>query len=301
MSKIVSKGSGKTAAAARTAKHAQRTPLPPRPGDVRAAMAPVAPEYGKMTQAQLLKVALGLGLEPPKSAPKGKLLNAILAATRAASIRSEIAGERIPQTVAETVKAVQTFTPGALTKSEAKAAPIAELAAKLGWTSSTATDGDATTLTVTRADETISILWISGVFKYPCTYTVGGRTVGVRNASEAKQRMEKSPDMAQAEAVKVRVSRVGVAKGSIGRTPKALPFSGVSTDAEVLAAVEGRKITWVNSVSNQAESDSVPNGERVNNRTNRPKITEGPAGRVLTFTGPSGFRSVRLSSITSVR
>lgn len=111
--KIVTKGTNRPAAAARSAKHAQRTPLPARPGQIEDAKDAIAEAaailaeqpkpYGTMTVAELKTVAKEL-LVSPLPRTKGELLNAILEAEQAkaraaakAPARAEAAAKIVEQ------------------------------------------------------------------------------------------------------------------------------------------------------------------------------------------------------------
>lgn len=101
MTAIVKKGAGRPAAAAKSNKHAQRTPLPPKPGSVaeqavefgrtvpaskRNGLLEVEPKgYGQMTVAELRAEAkrLGVGIPGLSRMAKGALLTAILEWERA--------------------------------------------------------------------------------------------------------------------------------------------------------------------------------------------------------------------------
>jgi hypothetical protein len=330
--KIVTKGTNRPAHTARTNRHAQRTPLPPKPGQVEDAQEVIAstpkrasqrqnfedaiilekvvPQYGKMTQAQLLKAAQDLGLEPPKSAPKGKLLNAILAKEKSdradAKVDQALAGDPKADAIdaAFEVPSSKPQPQTGVTKSRAKANDFIGVAASLGWAADATSDGDHTQLTIRRGGESIDLAWDHGVFQHPCTYSFNGRTVLLRNASAAKARMAIAAEAAEEETARVAVRKTQRAEKAA--TPKkartkALPFSELSTDQEVLDAVEGKTIKWVSSLTGAEDTDRVPAAKEIRRKANQPKIQEAESGRVLTFPGSSGFRSVRVSSIIAVR
>lgn len=299
MATIVPKGAGRASAAARTNKHAQRTPLPPRKGQVEEAKEVIA--YGEMTRPQLLVEAERLGFSPSASISKGKLLEAILQAERDHRAAARAEAEKAPKKGPSA--AVQ--APKAETKSEAKAEAFRLAAVALGWKVVDRKDeGERVDLTVKRGEEAIDIAWDSGVFQYPCHHSLKGRTIQLRNASHAKQKMAVSPEQAEEEASRV-VTRHASAesrKPGAERPKRRLPFDPeLATDEEILDAVHGKKIVWTNGISGADYSDRVPVPKEVRVRANRPRITEGPSGRILNFNGEEGAHSVLVTKIVSVR
>lgn len=308
----VPKGTNRAGAAAKRSKHAQRTPLPPRTGQVEDAKEVIS--YGKMTRPQLFEEARRLGLAPPASAPKGKLLEAILQKERADRAAARLEAEEAAKPKAKKVSAAQaTPTKGSTahvestatgTRSEVKAEAFRQAAIELGWKVSARTDeGERTELTVSRGEENIDISWEGGVFQHPCLYSHLGRTVQLRNASAAKQRMGMEPEKATEEATRV-VSRKhnAEARKSGGERRVRLPFDPeLATDVEILAAVQGKRVTWTNGISGADYSDVVTPDRNVRVKANRAKIDEGPRGRILNFVGDEGFHSILVTKITSVR
>jgi hypothetical protein len=331
----VPKGANRASATARTRKAAQHTPLPPKPGREEA-----SERYGEMTVAQLKSKARELGISPPPLR-KGDLLNAILRAERASDkaagpIRAAAARAKKaqaeedvepepapkakakvtvvpargqggvankPQKVAKKAPSAAVETTGASGRSLPKAQEFARSATELGWAAGVAeSEGDAASVTAKRGGEQIFIEWSGGVFQGDsCLYTIGSRTIKLKNASACKTRMALPEEKATEEASRVAVRRVSAPAVRKAAQAKALPFSEASLDQEVLDALYGRKITWTNGVSGEEESDRVPNLEDLHQKANAPKIDEGPRGRVVTFPGQSGYRSVLVAAIISVR
>lgn len=207
--------------------------------------------------------------------------------------------------------------PSAAGKSEAKADALIAEAKKLGWYGNRETKDDITTAVLTRGDEIITIQWDSGVFiGETCNYSFGGRTIKIHNASAARKRMAMPPEAAEAERSRVAVNRSFSHRATV-TSPREhrqhkLPFSEASLDDEVLAALNGKRIYWVNSISQVVEDDVIPSlrqttrgrdGAPIDTRqTHQPHITEGTHdGRIVNFVGNTGFRSVRLSAIIRVR
>lgn len=310
MTKIVGKGANRASAAANTNRHAQRTALPPRAGQVEDAKEVIA--LGKMTQAQLLAHAQEIGLEPPKSTPKGKLLTAILKKEQADRAEKKVDQALTNDRTADAIDAAfsqepATSKPAAgngATRSDAKAQAFVECTVGHGWKPDIKTDGERTTLTVRRGSEAIDLAWENGVFQHPCTYSMNGRTIQLRNASAAKQRMAMDPQKAEEETATVaarKVVRADRAAAPKRARTRALPFNDESTPKEILEALTGRKIVWINSVSGAEEVDRVPTPAEVRNRRNLPTMNEGPRGLTIDFPGQSGSRSVLISAIVTVR
>jgi hypothetical protein len=328
MTTTVKRGAGRPAATEKSNRHAQRTPLPPKPGTVQGAKDAIAeatgPRYGEMTVAELRKVASGLLVKGARSMNKGALLNAILEGeaaeaklrTQASSKRAEAkvdAALRPTKTEAaidaafpladEEPEAVATQTLGS--KSERKAEAYVQAARKLGWAETIAyADGDRITVTTKRGQESIDIEWVAGVFQGDtCFYHHNGRTaIKLRNASAAKHRMAIPPAQADQEAQKVTAHKsVRPKAGKAPSATRSLPFTGASLDQDVLDAICGKEITWTNRISGEPETERVPQAHAGSNLKRQPRITEGPDGRVIHFVGAAGFKSVLLSQITRVR
>lgn len=295
----VRKGAGRATAAANTAKHAQRTPLPPKRGvveDAREAIEATRKPYGEMTVAELREAAKRIGIEAPP-ARRADLLDAILEAEKASAGRAAKTASK-----GSSSNGAQTE---AGTKSEAKAAAFAVEAANLGWSLETPkTDGDRTEITVRRGEETIDLAWEGGVFQHPCLYSFKGHTIQMRNASAAQKRMSMDPEVSaeERERVAVRKTNAMERKAGVPRQRK-LPFDPeTATNEEVLSAVQGKMIFWTNGHREVEENDRVPLMKEVRNKANKPKIHEGPHGRILTFAAVGGmFRSVLVSKIVAVK
>lgn len=319
MTTTVGKGANRPAAKARTAKAAQRTPLPPRKGqitDEQIQQAAHIVELQNMGVVALRKYARehGFSITGANRMQKDELLQEILAAEDA-----PVAAQGLTKRTAETLvsklptpakQAVKGDKAKAVpsqkgTKSETKAADFLAEAKLLSWAGTSETSGETTKVTVTRGAEAIEITWINGVFQGDsCVYQHAGRSaIKVHNASAAKKRMGATPDQAQEEAQKVTAHKAARApkKTPLAARRSKLPFTDASMDQEVLDAVYGKFITWVNGTSDTEDTDRVPTPQEVRKAANAPKIGEGPRGRFITFTGQSGFRDVLVSSIVRVR
>lgn len=188
-------------------------------------------------------------------------------------------------------------------KSYAKAYAFGQDVLAAGWAyEMTPAEGeDRVSLIARRGSvEAIEIEWNGGVFVGDtCHYSHAGRSaIKLRNASHAKQKMAVPPAEAAQEAAKVaahksvRAARKNPAEATTaGR--KALAFDvETASDEEVLAAVQGKKISWTNEVSGGIEDAYV---------VGKSSIQPGKSGRSIRFTSMTGFRSVRVSSIIAVR
>lgn len=128
-------------------------------------------------------------------------------------------------------------------------------------------------------EEWIAISWRNGFLEDEIKYTHKDRTAVLANADVALQRMREEP-----------LIRAVVAA-------KRLPFVvGETPESEIIKAVFGKKIVWINSISGRRE-EAVVRGNR------HLRIVSGQAGRpILTFvdTAVTGFRSVALEKILQV-
>lgn len=332
MTTNVAKGAGRPAAAARSAKHAQRTPLPPRAGSPgaeaiaeRKAEIDGSKPMADHTVAELRKIATDLLVSGARSMKKGDLLNAILKAQQAAGrVRAEKSVEAAAAQIFEVAEksdriveilenyfetadpakdyAEPSTPPDAQTKSHEKAFAFLEAAAKLGWAecAQSAPEAEEFGVVVGRGDERITISWRNGVFVgEACYHSHPARAPRkVINASAAKKIMAVPAAQADEEARKVtahkltRPSRKSQAETTTERRA-ALPFDPeTATDEEVLVAVANKRLSWANEISGAVHDAYV---------IGAPSIQPGRSGRSVRFTSATGFNSVRVSSIISIR
>lgn len=206
MSKIVKKGAGRAAHAERTSRHAQRTPLPPKPGKV---------EDAKDVLATL---------QPAES--HGEPSDA---------------------------------------KSLGKAQAFAAKAVAAKWSASTAVVADAVELTLTRGPEVIVQAWRNGVWQYDASiYAYGDRNTKPRNASGAAKLLNRSPEDAKAEMMKVAANkhfRKAEPKDlvkSLEEAQRSLPFDPAEAPDEIITGVlAGQAVVWYNRLSRSQESAIV--------------------------------------------
>jgi hypothetical protein len=246
--------------------------------------------YGKMTVAQLRTVAEGLGLTPPKSAAKGRLLNDILEAERAREVEATPAPAKTPKAKADAIEP----------KGAAKAAAFAGKIEGAGWKTEISTrPGGGTEALAQRGAETIEIVWYSGVITYGnLVHVIGDRTVKLRNVSHALQIALRTAEEAHKEFARVANSRAfrpapkAAATATAGR--KALPFGAEAPAEEISKAVLGKRIVWLNRISGMEES-AVASGD-----PRWVSVREAAGERVLQFCSVNGFRACRLSAIVRV-
>jgi hypothetical protein len=251
MTKSASKHGLRAAAEAKRKKHAQRTPLPPRPGEVEAA-------------------------------------------------KEAVAEATLPSVL--------------------KATDFAQAAKAAGWEAESWWEGDHSKVLAKRGNESIQIEWVKGVFvPETCNYRHGeSNATKLRNASAAKARMAVAPAEAAAQAAR---RAEGPSRGAVGpRVSKArisrhrtVQFA-TALDEEVLEAVRGHKIFWVNRITGLEEEDFVRDVTTVRQRGPEggtpvkvsvaslaaPRITEDKSGRTLRFLGAFGFRCVLVDAIERV-
>lgn len=335
MTNTASKHGLRAAAEERRNKHAQRTPLPARPGEVQEARdlgvgAPEPKRYGEMTVVQLKAEAKALGLVTYTLRTKGALLTAILAKIQEpaeavehvdAKIDAQMAQETAASEPAEALvtepaprsaearlhrQTAEVQEELLTSKSGRKANAFADKAEALGWKtqlSDSQTMQDIVACYATRgAGEAITIEWEDGVFNnQTCFHTTpGGRALKLRNASHALKRMGLQPVEVAREDTKVGIhtttrSARRTAVSATDSAPHAPYFAEDVSDAEVLASVDGKTITWVNAISGALDSDRVSGNAR-----DQVKILPSNSGRVINFLGAAGFRTVRVSSIVSL-
>lgn len=181
--------------------------------------------------------------------------------------------------------------------SKDKANELREIAQGLGWKSKVSVASDETVeCRCVRDQEVVIVQWHNGRCLATATYTYGARTVKIKNASAARQIMVLSPEEAAARQPSVVTRHVKSRAVDGDETPhrRKLPFDlEKSTDAEIIAAVVNKRISWRNRISGLVESALVlPKGITVSIINTQD---------ALTFcSDDGGMRSVYLSKILSV-
>lgn len=261
--KIVPKGANRPAAAKRTAKAAQRTPLPPKPG-----------------QVQDAKDAIAAAKRVPNTATGRKLA--------AAAKASAVTKPKPPVGATPHDKAAK-LVEEAKVAGWAAAAEVGEL------------PGDLVTFHAVRGNpvsEVLTLHWITGGTR-PGTYTNGGREVQAMNAATVR-RILATPAEAAAKVRAAYASGKGKAKRAAVKVATAAPLSfdaASATDVEILETVKGRTLTWTNGTSGMTET-AVVSGKV---SKNYPKLQGEGDARVLTFWSlGEGARSLRVKNIISI-
>lgn len=188
-------------------------------------------------------------------------------------------------------------------------------AEELGWTTTAKTkSGDEKRVVVERGDERIDIAWRSEVFVPDATYVlVPGQARRLKNAAEAYRLLARSVEDAVAAASAPSAPKKAPASATAKRRPRRMPFDPkTATDAEVLAGVLDRKVTWYNSMTEAWESGFVATTKSVRGQGQVPMRTEptisfardedgGVPRRVLNFVDPHcGFRALFVDAIEQV-
>jgi hypothetical protein len=337
MTEIVKKGAGRPAATARSNKHAQRTPLPPKPGSIaeqavefgrsvpphkRNGMVEIEPKgYGQMTVAELRAEAkrLGVGIPGLSRMAKGALLTAILEWERAGVAVAD-RPVSFPEPAPIDVALDESFpikeqaeepspAEGTLEtlsedgkKSLSKAANFLEESVRLGWSADKQGTQDPAHygVTVARGAERIEIEWVGGVFQGDtCYYSHPARTpIKLRNASHAKKVMAIPAEKADEEARKVSAHKVTrPARKSQAETISA---GRKALPFDVDTATDEEVISAVAN-RNVAWTNEISGAIEDAYVSSSPTIQQGTSGRSLSFVSVTGFRSVRVSSIVAVR
>jgi hypothetical protein len=189
-------------------------------------------------------------------------------------------------------------------KSEPKAKAFATAVEAQGWEVKieTAPGSDAAEdsieVTATRGVETIWISWTRGsLTTTPMpSYTIADRTIQLRNASAAKQYASRTPDAATSELSKVQSNKAFRPKAKQPKVAR-LPFdAALATDEEVIEALAGRNVQWVNRHRQESESATIlPDRHRITIQT----VENGD--RIVSFLSVGhGFRAFRLSALERV-
>lgn len=210
-----------------------------------------------------------------------------------------------------------------------KAEAFAEEASTLGWEVELTRDGERSTVTAVRGNKELSISWRGAACLNETILVEDGHTRKLRNAGAARRKLEEEAGEPLSTAqksetrkpIKTASSKATKPETKPKRTPKEkpvpfkstpkpktiLPFDPSSaTDAEILRAVIGKRIVWKNRLSGGYDEARVM--DRPNQRQLK-IVLNGRGERCLTFAeadpqrpdmAGGGFRSIRLSAITSV-
>lgn len=260
------KGPRRAAHAAKTSRHAQRTPLPPKPGQVEEVREIIAE-----------------------------------AATLAPKPRTRKTQSKVPASAPVSA----TATLGA-SKSAAKADAVREALEPHGWSVSIApapgheASEDVIELTARRGTEVLWISWTAGkmTLEPMPTYTIEDRTIKLKNASAVKIYGARPAEVGAKELDKVRTNRAFVKRPTQPRKAR-LPFDpALATDEEVIAALSGTVVSWQNRRTQGTEVAYV------NDRAKSARfisLTEKGGDRLFSFVCPqTGFRAFYLTALVRV-
>lgn len=302
MNTTVRRGAGRPAATRKRNRHSQTTALPPKAAKSAApdpaAETPVEAreQYGLMTIPELKARAGQLHVKPvPRT--KGALLNAILEAERNVKHLAAVAAavEEPQEPGWDGAAPSDAIEQRGARKAEKLAAEITPH----GWSTPevTALAAGRVTAVSRRGAEVLTVVWDSGVFDYELSgHIIQDRTTKIRNVSHGRQLAARPAAEAAAELARVSSNRSFRPREPRTSTPKGkMPFDPeTSSDAEVIAALLGRHVVWVNRISNLEEHAQASKTDR------QWKVTGEGAERVIQFTTETGYRAARLDMILRV-
>lgn len=203
-----------------------------------------------------------------------------------------------------------------------KGAAFAKDAEEAGWATQIWWHGDVETVVCLKtADLFLTMRWDAGRHDYAASgLVIRGKAKKIRNAAEARRMLtgdiqppsERKPTRNRS---KVRAEPVGGSSTAatdvledveeeswadrIARMKATLPFKVSSPEKDILKAVIGKKITWINSRTKHEESAHVLSNP--NQKQLKIEFTRDTRRRVLTFAAAGeGFRSVHIDSIIQV-
>lgn len=319
----------KAAAATRTKKHAQRTPLPPRAGVVAEALAEVAPAAPAPKTPRPRKSATPAPVAAENSKPAKETKPAKFTTRKCDQKSAHAAHEYFhPQkgfyrcagqhptddTTQEELKALipkparkraaqkapaeaPVATPAAPpadpTAGDTKAHRNAGAFAEAGWDVTVTVDGDFAELVAVRGQEIIHQAWMKGLYhNESSTYTIADRTVHLRNVAEAKRWAARSVAEAGAQLQKVAANKSFVRRAPTALVRAALPFDPLTVpEDELLKHLSGKTIRWHNRLSNTEEDATLSTLPRYFS------LTEYAGFRILQFCCvSSGFRALKMEN-----
>lgn len=149
--------------------------------------------------------------------------------------------------------------------------------------------------------ETIEIWWSEKGKALPDklpVYTLAGERIKLRNVSAAAVKVASEPDTSRlTKATRKQRRQLGADAGPVV-VQGSYDFSDM-TDDEVEQALLGRRITWINSISGQADTAMVEGRKTLRVTRDSGDDTKAVKAQVH-FTDTSGFHAVYLDNIVSV-
>lgn len=185
-----------------------------------------------------------------------------------------------------------------------KAEKFAELAKEYGWDGAvTGGEDDRYDLELARGDERIFMWWQSNSMTEAPKYRYGAYECILRNASAVKKQLDQPPKQGTVRRRKV-VTDLEIDVANIEVDTTYLPFDPEeSPNKEILKAVRGNTVQWINSVGGFVESGHIPKFRNMD--LTKFKITKNLEGRrILHFISEESagvaFRSVYVDRIARV-
>lgn len=265
----------------------------------------------------MTNVVKGAGAARHRAARKHQQKDVVVGGARTDALK-EAAIKSTPRKAGKTQALKETAaTAGGEASMHAKVLAFQETAIGLGWSVAYNEDEAGQHLTCTRDKETLTIFWLNGVYQRWAEHTFdGGAPQRVPNAKSGLRVLEAKPEQAAAAATKK--------KAAVRRQPGSKPARSTAvgddgkvltkaeriqiamagrpdidwesmSDDEVLAFVNGKKLTWINTMTGNTTQ------ARLVRDSNKTKIIHGSYGRGVTFVTTDGpFMSVALAHITAV-
>jgi hypothetical protein len=292
MTNVVKKGSGRAAHAERTAKHAQRTPLPPKAAGKQITADIIKDEVQKAvkktTKARARKSDAGTesmsSLFGPLTATARKSASPKKAAKKPAEAATPKAKAKTKPSPKKAAAATPTPKQPVLKTDAPKVLALVEHAHSQGWAVDVALDGPYVNVTSTRAGETLVARFIDNKMDdthMPYFVRTDGSEVLMRNISAVKKQMMSDPAARPVRSERQVRSR-SAADVSDEPSQRRVPFDIERSDAdEVAEALRGATITWRNG---SAEADrAVVSAKRAPQIRNHPKHPGVGAKRFASF------------------
>jgi hypothetical protein len=301
MTAVVKRGAGRPAAAAKSTRHAQRTPLPPK-GETPETTAP------EKTTRSRRKAVTGSEESPNPVRRTATKSSTAKAAEEAAPDVAKPSGGTRKAPAKTTAKRTRTATATTLPEDFPGRSKIMRLldgpAQAAGWDGSVKIvdlKTGAVEVAISKGAETMTWYAVGGKQdpSQAPSYSDGNRTVLMKNiAAILAQATGERQWIKPAGATRTkRAPRTSPVKDVPQRQP--LPFDPAeATEAEVVSALRGKTLTWQNGISKAIDSAVVAVRAKI-------KVEQHPTTgeRVVTFSDPvnTGTRSVRLSGILTIK
>jgi hypothetical protein len=170
-----------------------------------------------------------------------------------------------------------------------KSEKLADLGREAGWTTKIVPDiGDEITWNIffVRKPEAMKVVYV-GNRLVESTYICGEKMTSPPHKAAVVKILLGQPDLKKVGSDEVIKSRT-------------LPFDPATTDAKtILTTLFGRKITWLNSMTTELESERIDTARNQNSRYYRIMRTQDDR-RYVEFISHNAFRAVYLDAIVAV-